>query len=110
MKKRIQSLIEEMEHEDQQARDRLAERKAFYKDKKLISIISVTRSGLSGELVLTERSILDEVITEHKNKGRIVLLPYDEEIDRDCWGLCSIRCMKFKDNCRKCIKNFYEAE
>lgn len=104
---KLENLIAEMEREDAQAREREAERKAFYENKKIVSIISVTRSGVSGELILTERKILDEVIISEKRKGRIVTLPHQDELKMSCWGLCSIRCGKFNSNCRKCIKDFY---
>jgi len=106
-KTEIAQFIKEMAEEDQRARERLAERQAFFKGKKLVAILSSTRSGASADLVLTLREILDVVITDNKSKGRIVTLPPSSELNMDCYGLCSIRCGEFKDNCRKCIKDFY---
>jgi len=106
----VEKIIKEMQIEDKRTTLREIELKDYFKDRKVIRILAITKSGISGDLILTSRSILDEVISKYKSMGRIVTLPHNNEINRDCYGLCSIRCMKFKDNCRKCIKDFYGVE
>lgn len=106
----MQSILKEIELEDQRARDRETRLQNRFREKNVIRILATTRSGISADLCLTQRSILDDVITAYKKQGRIVTLPRDNELEMYCFGLCSIRCGKFNENCRKCIKDFYEVK
>jgi len=103
----MNTIIREIQLEDERARAREAKLQSFFKDRRIIRVQSTTRSGLSAEIILTERKLLDMVITEEKGKGRRISLPNENDLKMDCFGLCSIRCVRFKDNCRKCVKDFY---
>ena len=106
----MESIIKEMKQEDKRATEQETQYQSFFRDRRIIRIMATTRSGKSADLCLTQRSDLDKVITEYKGQGRIVTLPRENKLEMDCFGLCSIRCGRFKDNCRKCIKDFYEVK
>jgi len=99
-----------MKEQDQEARIRESKQKKHFSTKKLIRILSVTKSGRNADLILTQRRIVDKVITAQKRKGRFVSLPSDSETNMSCFGTCSIRCNRFGSNCRNCIKEFYEVK
>lgn len=70
--------------------------------RKLIFFTSRTRSFKTVEMVVTERSILEEVIAEHQRKGRSLYLS-DSRCKRE-------RCDKFNDRCTPCIKSYWLVE
>lgn len=68
---------------------------------KLIFFVSRTRSFKTHEGIVTERSILEEVLARERRKGREVYLS-DSRCNRE-------RCDRF-NGCHACIKSYWLVE